>query len=104
MGKKRRVLHSPKFEQLRGHPKYSGLFDKDTPINVEEPEPEQLVELAPAPEPEEVRIPPVIKAVPETPKKKPSPKTTIKKTSTTKAAKKTTARKTRKTKTSKVTS
>jgi len=88
MGKKRRVLRSSKFANLRKHPKYAGMIaarqqKKEEPCEAvaEQPKPElikepEIVEIIPEPEVVKLEKPkPVSK-----PKPKITKKTTIKKT------------------------
>ena len=99
MGKKRRVLKSPKFANLRRHPKYSGMIaareqekEEFNEVAIKQPEPEitqitQIMEIAPEPEiTETTPEPKVVKLEKPKPvlrtktKSKTTKKTTIKKT------------------------
>ena len=88
MGKKKRVLNSPKFAKLRTHPKYVGLVAANKQ-EIEEPD-EIVVEVLEQ-EPEIVEEPKVVKLEKPkpAPKKKAAPKTKAKS-----KTKKTTAKKT----------
>jgi hypothetical protein len=103
MGKKRRVLKSPKFANLRRHPKYSGMIaareqekEEFNEVAIKQPEPEitqitQIMEIAPEPEiTETTPEPKVVKLE----KPKPAPKAKAKSRTKKTTAKKTTAKKT----------
>ena len=89
MGKKRRVLSNPKFKHLRNHPKYRGLFKKETPIAASPTEPELKEALK-----EEVVTPVLESPQPETtPKIKKTPPASLRKETKTKVSSKKTSTK-----------
>ena len=88
MGKKRRVLRSPKFAHLRKHPKYAGMVASNEQAK-EESQESAIVEEQPTPvldivatQTETIEPEPVVKAVKEKPK--PKPRKTRKKATTAK--------------------
>jgi hypothetical protein len=95
MGKKRRVLHSPKFAGLRKHPKYRGLASANSKLveNLQEVEEQEVVEETPIlkaaeetlniePELQEVKPEPILKPKKTTAKASSKKSTTPKKSRT----------------------
>ena len=92
MGKKRRMLKSPKFARLRTHPKYVGLVAANKQ-EIEEPD-EIVVEVLEQ-KPEIIEEPKIVKLEKPkpAPKKKAAPKTKAKSRTKKTTAKKTTRKK-----------
>jgi len=92
VGKKRRVLRSPKFARLREHPKYAGMVAANKQENEE---PDEIVVEVIEQKPEAIEEPEVVKLEKPKPalKKKAAPKTKAKSKTKKTTAKKTTRKK-----------
>ena len=92
MGKKRRVLRSPKFARLREHPKYAGMVAANKQENEE---PDEIVVEVIERKPEIIEEPKIVKLEKPKPalKKKAAPKTKAKSRTKKTTAKKTTRKK-----------